>query len=158
MLMAKRVKRRASRRSTKLFDETRGRAGETITGERNLRDQRLFLLSPFRCSGLWRRRLLVFGFLTFRLPALNNLWHRPFRNLGATAGPSPFTHPFFRLLVLAFWGIAVLSEEDFDGPIANILDVVVVSWTQRSGMTACQRCKHEVTDQVGPRNTLLDKS
>ena len=67
-------------------------------------------------------------FLTFRLPPLNDWWCRPF-NFGTTAGSFPPAHPFSHLLaLLTLWEITVLNEEDFDGPITNVLDVVVVSW------------------------------
>ena len=49
-----------------------------------------------------------------------------FRNFITTVGP--FVQWLFRPLALASCTITVLSEEDFDGPLADVLDVVIVSY------------------------------
>ena len=99
MAMMGRKKRRAPRRQL-LGDGTCGKkAGGTIPRERGLRDRQLFLLPPFRWSNLRRGYLFTLGFLTSRLPALNNWRRRSLRSFGTAIGPSPFVHSF-RLLAL----------------------------------------------------------
>jgi len=111
MSMAKWVKRRAPCRPNKLFYEARGRPGGTITGERNLRDQQLFLIPPFRSSGLGKYRLLTLGFLFFLSTA---------KKLRYDSWPVPVRSPFLPLprpvRPLTFWSL-----------VADVLDIAVVS-------------------------------
>ena len=53
-------------------------------------------------------------------------WRRPFRKFGTTVGPFPLVHPS---IDLSFPFVITTLNEGFDGRVADVLDVAVVSWT-----------------------------
>jgi hypothetical protein len=84
--MAERGKRRATRWSTKPFDEICGRASEAIWGKGN-RDPRIFLLPPFP----WSMEALCscYRFFNFSPPRFECLVGWSPRNFDMMAGPFP---------------------------------------------------------------------
>ena len=85
--MTKRIEGRATHRSTRMSDKTRGRSSEKIRREKKLRPTSIsssFSAVPSlepQSPHLWNSDFS---------PALGDGWHRLFRNFGATAGLLPF--------------------------------------------------------------------
>ena len=107
--------------------------------EKGKRGQELFFLLP------------ALGFLT----SLNDLRRFPFGNFCAAGGP--FTMTFRPTVPFTLCGIAILSEEYFDSPFADILNVVIVSCTQKSETTTRMRFQNDVVYHGEQESILLDR-
>ena len=89
--MTKRIEGRATHRSTRMSDKTRGRSSEKIRREKKLKPTSIspsFSAVPSlepQSPHLWN---------SYFSPALGDGWRRLFRNFGATVGPLPFVGPF----------------------------------------------------------------